>query len=106
MVGWGNKSKLVFLENLSGARGGMTKEYYIRQILMRHVCHYFSEANYVFFYRNEEPGRELGLILFQENGNRTHGLKRKNNLHKLEEKFKKFNSMTKIGLDFLLISTS
>ena len=86
MVGWGYKSELVFLENLSGARGGMTKEDYIRQVLMRHVCHYFSKANYISPYKNEEPGRELGPILFQEDGNRTHGLKGKNNLHDLKKK--------------------
>ena len=54
----------------------MTKADYIGQVLMRHVCHYFSEVNYVSPYGpGLAPGREPGPILFQEDGNKAHGLK-------------------------------
>ena len=92
MVGWGYKSKLVFLQNLSGARGGMTKEDYIKQVLLPVVSPYFQESNYISPYERTEHSlhaREFGEILFQEDRNRAHGLGfGKRNLSQLKDSFK------------------
>lgn len=109
MVEWGFKSELIFfLENLSDARGGMTKiDYvkwvevlfnlflltnidYVRQIWCLNVSPYLSEVNYVPPYENtpfSPVQREYEEVLFQEDENRVHNLKSKQNMHQLERSF-------------------
>ena len=77
MVGWGYKSELMFLQNLFGARGGMIKEDYIKQVLLSVVSPYYQENNYISSYERIEyslHAREFGEILFQEDENRALGL--------------------------------
>lgn len=92
MIGWGYKSDLIFLKKLSGARGRMTKEDYINQVLLPHVSPYFQESNYVSPYARKEHAshaREFDEILFQEDGNRAHELGfEKKNLTQVKNSFK------------------
>ncbi len=73
-VGWDFKSPLVFLDG-HGARGGCTKKDYIEQVLEPVVAE-ISEVTL------EHYGYPL---LYQEDGNRIHGLKGAQNLAELKE---------------------
>lgn len=73
-VGWNYKSPLVFLEG-HGARGGCTKKDYINQVLIPVVAKMSEESLHYYGYP----------LLYQEDGNRIHGLKGAQNLVELKE---------------------
>ena len=53
----------------------MTKEDYIKQVLLPVISPYFQESNYISPYERTEyslHAREFGEILFQEDRNRAH----------------------------------
>ncbi len=74
-VGWNYKSPLVFLEG-HGARGGCTKKDYIQQVLKPVVAKMSEDTLQYYGYP----------LLYQEDGNRIHGLTGAQNLVELKEK--------------------
>jgi hypothetical protein len=73
-VGWNYKSPLVFLDG-HGARGGCTKQDYINQVLVPVVAEVSEEDLQYYGYP----------LLYQEDGNRIHGLTGAQNLSEFKK---------------------
>jgi hypothetical protein len=73
-VGWNYKSPIVFLSG-HGARGSCTKEDYVEQVLKPVVAEVSEETRQFYGYP----------LLFQEDGNKIHGLKGAHSLSELKD---------------------